>query len=66
MLILSLLENREINESNQVLKRIMRNLPIGLLERHLAKSYKNYKTIYEDKYEKQCLEHLNEDPRKLE
>jgi hypothetical protein len=31
-LILSLLEMRDINESNTIIKKIMRNLPLSLLE----------------------------------
>lgn len=64
-LIISLLEGREISPSNNVLKRIMRNLPISLLERHAVIEFNKYTGIYKEKYEIQVLEHLNHDPRSM-
>lgn len=63
-LIISLLEGREINTSNNVLKRIMRNLPINLLEKHSVNEYILYKQIH-NKYVIEVLEHINLDPRTL-
>jgi hypothetical protein len=64
-LVLSLLESREIDESNQVLKRIMRNLPLTLLEKHVAKVYKKFEILYMGDYPIESLEHLTVDPREL-
>jgi hypothetical protein len=43
----------------------MRNLPILLLERHLAKVYKKFKLIYGNSYVIDSLQHLSVDPRTL-
>lgn len=64
-LIISLLEGREISNSNNVLKRIMRNLPISLLERHSVIEYNKYMHLYKGKYKIEVLEHLNVDPRRI-
>jgi hypothetical protein len=42
ILLNSLLESRAINEQNSVLKLIMRNINIAVLEYHLAKIYSKY------------------------
>jgi inositol 1,4,5-triphosphate receptor type 1/inositol 1,4,5-triphosphate receptor type 3 len=42
ILILSLIEMRELTDQNPIIKRIMRNLPMSLLQRHLSKNYKLY------------------------
>lgn len=64
-LIISLLEGSEITSSNPILKRIMRNLPISLLERHAVNEYNKFVRIYGDKYEIEALEHMAVDPRGL-
>ncbi|CAD8168125.1 unnamed protein product [Paramecium pentaurelia] len=64
-LIMSLLEGSEINQNNPILKRIMRNLPINLLEKHCVNEYNKYVKIYGDKYEIEALEHLSIDPFQL-
>jgi len=64
-LIISLLEGREISNTNNVLKRIMRNLPITLLERHSVIEYNKYMKLYRGKYKIEVLEHLNVDPRRM-
>ena len=66
MLVLSLLEMREIRGKNSIIKRIMRNLPLSVLERHLAKIFKNVKIIYGNQYLIDSLCHLEVDPRDLE
>lgn len=43
----------------------MRNLPLTLLEKHLAKVYKKYTAIYESQYIIESLAHLSLDPREL-
>lgn len=43
----------------------MTNLPLIILEKHLAEVYKNYRIIYGNQYILQCLEHLTKDPRNL-
>lgn len=35
ILVLSLLEMRDVRENNSIIKRIMRTLPMNVLERHL-------------------------------
>ena len=41
---------REIKGQNSIIKRIMRNLPISVLERHMSKVHKNLSEIYDNKY----------------
>lgn len=55
VLVLSLLEMRDVRENNSIIKRIMRTLPIHVLERHLVKIYTKFETIYEDDYRLECL-----------
>lgn len=50
ILVLSLLEMREIKGKNSIIKRIMRNLPVNVLEKHMSKVYKRFTDIYKDKY----------------
>lgn len=57
---------REIKGKNSMVKRVMRNLPIKVLERHMSKVYKNFYLIYEDHYQMDCLDHMVGDPRTLE
>ena len=66
MLVLSLLEMREIRGKNSIIKRIMRNLQLSVLERHLAKVFKNVKIIYGNQYLIDSLCHMEVDPRNLE
>ena len=54
---------RELTESNPIIKRIMRNLPVSLLQRHLVKCFKKYQAIYKDSYFMEVFDHVKEDPR---
>jgi hypothetical protein len=63
--VLSLLEMRNVKENNSIIKRIMRNLPVNVLERHLVKVHKKFNLIYKNSYELNCLKHLEVDPREL-
>lgn len=62
---MSLLEGSQINSNNPILKRIMRNLPIDILERHSVNEFNKFSRIYGDKYETSALEHMAIDPYKL-
>lgn len=66
ILILSLLEKRDVKGDNSIVKRIMRNLPMNVLERHLGKIFKKYEMIYGMDYVIESLKHLDEDPRELD
>ena len=63
VLVLSLLEMREIKGKNSMIKRIMRTLPIKVLERHMLKVYKKFNKIYGEHYLMDSLNHINVDPR---
>jgi hypothetical protein len=65
VLVLSLLEMREIKGKNSMVRRIMRNLPFNVLERHMTIVYKNVNSIYKDEYLLDSLDHLKVDPRDL-
>lgn len=65
ILILSLLEKKEISEGNPIIERIIRNLPLPRLESHLIKVYKKYDLIYKGKYNLSVLQHLDVDPREI-
>lgn len=41
-LIMSLLEGSQINSNNPILKRIMRNLPIDILEKHSVNEFNKF------------------------
>jgi len=47
ILVLSLLEMREIKGKNSIIRRIMRNLPVNVLERHMSKVFKKFNNIYQ-------------------
>jgi hypothetical protein len=66
VLILSLIEMRELSDSNPIIKRIMRNLPMNLLQRHMVKCYKKYQLIYKDEYVMEVFNHVKDDPRDLD
>ena len=66
ILLLSLLEMRDLSNSLPLIRRIMRSLPINVLEVHMAKTFKKFKAIYKDDYSMQSLNHLEEDPRVME
>jgi hypothetical protein len=57
ILVMSLLEQRR---SDQIVKRIMRSLPMDVLKRNIAKIYKRYKKLYGDKYIPEALGHVRE------
>lgn len=65
VLVLSLLEMREIKGKNSMVRRIMRNLPFNVLERHMTKVYKNHYNLYKDEYLLDSLNHLSVDRRDL-
>lgn len=67
VLVLSLMEMREIKGKTSMIKRIMRNLPINVLERHMSKVYKKLAVIYgNDVYLLDSLNHMEVDPRELD
>lgn len=66
VLILSLIEMREPNDSNPIIKRIIRNLPMQLLQRHLVKAFKKYEAIYRQEYVMEVFDHVKGDPRELD
>ncbi|CAD8131502.1 unnamed protein product [Paramecium pentaurelia] len=65
VLVLSLLENREIRGKNSIIKRIMRVLPMNVLERHLSKIYKKWFNKYTGDYNMQAFELLKIDAMEL-
>ncbi|EAR98945.2 MIR domain protein (macronuclear) [Tetrahymena thermophila SB210] len=62
IVVLSLLEQRPINDSNIIIKKIMRNLSLQQLEYQLVEIYKLYEQLYKDEYPLECLEYLDIDP----
>ena len=52
-----------MNETNPILKRLMRSLPINTLEKLLLKNYKRFRNLYNNDYNINCLLHMEEDPR---
>ena len=44
----------------------MRNLPINVLEVHMAKTFKRFQAIYKEDYCMESLNHLEDDPREME
>lgn len=63
VLVLSLLEMREMKGKNSMIKRIMRTLPIKVLERHMLKVYRKFNKIYGEHYLMDSLDHISVDPR---
>ncbi|KAM3129288.1 hypothetical protein pb186bvf_018575 [Paramecium bursaria] len=61
ILILSLMEKREINSKNMILRRIMRSLPINTLEIHISKVYKKFNSLYQGNYIMKSFENINLD-----
>ena len=53
------------NDPYGICKKIIRTLPLEVLEGNLVKVYKKYAKIYMTEYRSDCLDHLNQDPRKL-
>lgn len=67
VLILSLLEMRETTGPESViLKRIMRSLPVNVLEKNMCRVFKMFKKIYKLEYTIESLEHINVDPSKMD
>lgn len=58
---LSLLENREIKGKNSIIKRIMRVLPMNVLERHLSKIYKKWFNKYQGNFNMSAFDHVKLD-----
>ena len=63
ILILSLMEMRVIDETNVIIKKIMRNVSMQQLEYLLVDIYKLYEQIYQEEYTMECLEYLDKDPK---
>ena len=63
ILILSLMEMRVIDETNVIIKKIMRNVSMQQLEYLLVDIYKLYEQIYKEEYTMECLEYLDKDPK---
>ena len=53
---------REVKTEVQLIKRILRNFPMNVLEKHLVKVYKKFVRLYKGVYVSECLEHLEMDP----
>ena len=67
VLILSLLEMREtIGPEAIILQRIMRSLPVNVLEKNMCRVFKKFKKMYQMEYTIDSLEHINTDPLKIE
>ncbi|CAD8103545.1 unnamed protein product [Paramecium sonneborni] len=62
ILILSLIEKREISDSNPIIKRIMRHLTPSLLQKHLVKSFDKYDKQCKEGYQIEVLDRIKEDP----
>ena len=65
ILILSLLEMRDVRQDPSIIKRIMPNLPLNVLSSHLVKVYKKFDYLYKGKFQLASLNHLEVDPREL-
>ena len=50
ILILSLLEMRDVRQDPSIIKRIMPNLPLNVLSSHLVKVYKKFDYLYKGKF----------------
>ncbi|EWS73528.1 inositol-triphosphate type 1 protein (macronuclear) [Tetrahymena thermophila SB210] len=55
----------EFNHDSEVVKRIMRSLPLFTLKNNITAIFKRYKKIYQDQYVKQSLGHAQTDPPKF-
>lgn len=63
ILILSLLEMRDVSKNCSIIKKLIRYIPVTMIELQIYKNYKNYEKIYGEQYIIQALEHLSKDPR---
>ena len=52
----------EMKETDDILLRIMRSLPIDLLKNQMRKNFKKYSSVYQDQYLKESLEHFQGNP----
>ncbi|CAD8132784.1 unnamed protein product [Paramecium pentaurelia] len=66
ILILSLIEMREISDSNPIIKRIMRHITPTLLQKHLVKSFDKYEKQCKEGYQIEVLDRIKEDPKENE
>ncbi|KAL4438749.1 hypothetical protein ABPG74_013422 [Tetrahymena malaccensis] len=55
----------EFNHDSEVVKRIMRSLPLFTLKSNITAIFKRYKKIYSDQYVTQSLGHAQTDPPKF-
>lgn len=56
-----MLEKREIKGKNSIIKRIMRVLPVVVIEKYLSKTYKKWNQIYNNEYVMEAFDHIKED-----
>ncbi|KAL4492562.1 hypothetical protein ABPG72_007675 [Tetrahymena utriculariae] len=59
ILVTSLLE---MNSEPQVIKRIMRSLPLEVLRKNLIQVYRKHKKLYQEQYIIQCFGHHEDEP----
>ncbi|CAD8059333.1 unnamed protein product [Paramecium primaurelia] len=62
ILILSLIEMREISDQNPIIKRIMRHLTPTLLQKHMVKCFDKYQKQCKEGYQIEVLDRIKEDP----
>ncbi|CAD8068825.1 unnamed protein product [Paramecium sonneborni] len=65
ILILSLIEMREISDSNPIIKRIMRHLTPSLLQKHMVKCFDKYEKQCKEGYQIEVLDRIKEDPESV-
>jgi len=56
---------RDPKEGNSIIKRIIRNLPLNMLQWHMIKVHKKFTKIYKLEYRIDGLDHLKKDPREV-
>lgn len=61
-MVLSLLENREIKGKTSIIKRIMRVLPIVVIEKYLSQIYRRWNSKYLNEYIMEAFDHIKLDP----
>ncbi|EGR32738.1 MIR domain protein [Ichthyophthirius multifiliis] len=66
VLVLSILESRDIKNNCDIIKRIMRNLPLHTLQRHFIKTYGRFFKYNAAQFDIDSLHHLDRDPRNLD
>lgn len=66
VLVLSLLEMRDVKTDTSIIERIVRNFHPTDIERNMRKVFKKFRKIYKSSYPVDSLNHLEEDPRELD